>query len=519
MGTKYITLSLFFGFSLLYLIVAFYIAYVLNIYHNDAISRTALAFFTIFGRNPHLAAIGFVWQPLPSLLQLPLLVILRPLGYIMMAGPTVSAICGALSVIAVYKTSLMIIKKRRVLYSAITAVLFGLNPLILLYASIGTSEMVFIASLLLSTYFMVRWITKNNLINLITSSLFLSLSFWSRYESLPMFLGYFLLIIYAAKIKKLDRKHIEGALVQFSLPFIYSVLIWVGVNYFIMHDPFYFLHSEYSNTAFTQSLKDNPASLEYSYNSVLGSVLYGVKRVAILSPILLLLPLFFLDSVIILKKKLENSMLLLAVTFPYICVILFHIYQLYKGDSFGWLRFFIYAIPAGTFLSAYAIRRNPNLTIPAVLFLLLSGIVSFIAITTPTQGKEEISFLQKVENPKATLDYSRTYKDQKAVSALMDTLPGRALLDTNKGFAIPLFSKNPNKYIITSDIDYIKIVKKYYKNVNWIILRKPQPEDLTLNKLYKYYPGIWEGNAPHVTLYKEIDDWRIFFVDIQLAGR
>ena len=40
----------------------------------DAMSRVANAYYVLFSRDPHLAAIGFVWNPLPSLATLPLLV-------------------------------------------------------------------------------------------------------------------------------------------------------------------------------------------------------------------------------------------------------------------------------------------------------------------------------------------------------------------------------------------------------------------------------------------------------------
>ncbi len=509
---KNIPLFLFLGFLLLYTGIAFYIAYILQIYHNDAISRTALAFFTYFGRNPHLAAVGFVWQPLPSLLQLPFLILLKPLGYMMMAGPIVTAISGALSAVAVYKTSQLLLPHKTVIPLCI-ALLFGLNPLILLYSTIGTSEIIFISTLLLSTYFMVKWIITKNHIFLVSCSLFISLSFWSRYEALPMFGGYFLLIIYIAYIQKMKLKTLEGALLQFTIPFIYSVLIWMAANFFIMKDPFYFLHSEYSNSAFTTALKNNPASLEYSYNSPLNSFIYVLKRSLILAPMLALLPLLLIESFVFLRKKTQDHILLLAITFPYACVLLFHAFQLYKGDSFGWLRFFIYAIPAGVLMSAYLVRIYNKAFIVSCALLILSCVLTYFAISTPTQGKEEVSFITKAQNKNAQLDFSRTYSDQKAVASLMDRKKGRILLDTNKGFAIPLFSKNPERYTITSDIDFLDVVKNYQKEVNWIIIRKPQPEDLTLNKIYTLYPRIWEGNAPRVKLYKEIDDWRIFFVD------
>src|SRR5690349_4617983 len=45
----------------------------LDVFFIDSLSRTANAFYVLFSRDPHLAAVGFVWNPLPSLIQLPLL--------------------------------------------------------------------------------------------------------------------------------------------------------------------------------------------------------------------------------------------------------------------------------------------------------------------------------------------------------------------------------------------------------------------------------------------------------------
>ncbi|WP_415635168.1 hypothetical protein, partial [Propionibacterium acidifaciens] len=39
----------------------------------DAMSRVANGYYVLFSRDPHLAAIGFVWNPLPSLAAIPLL--------------------------------------------------------------------------------------------------------------------------------------------------------------------------------------------------------------------------------------------------------------------------------------------------------------------------------------------------------------------------------------------------------------------------------------------------------------
>ncbi len=39
-------------------------------YHTDGISRVANAFYVLYSRDPHLGAIGFVWNPLPSMIDM-----------------------------------------------------------------------------------------------------------------------------------------------------------------------------------------------------------------------------------------------------------------------------------------------------------------------------------------------------------------------------------------------------------------------------------------------------------------
>src|SRR5438477_5300575 len=70
---------------------------------GDAWSRVGNAYYVLYSRDPHLAAIGFVWNPLPSLAALPILPFsgwwpaLRTQGF---AGNLVSALfmAGAVAV-------------------------------------------------------------------------------------------------------------------------------------------------------------------------------------------------------------------------------------------------------------------------------------------------------------------------------------------------------------------------------------------------------------------------------------
>lgn len=503
---------LFFKFLVIYLAVAVYISYFLQIYHNDAISRTALGFFTIFGRNPHMAAIGFVWQPLPSLLQIPLIELLRPFNLMLLSGPLVTSISGTISVTTIYKIGLLLNKKKKLLALTI-AILFGLNPMIILYSAIGTSEAIFIASLLMSTYYFLRWELEVKQQYLLLASIFISLSFWSRYESLPAFAACMILILIRGYVDKLGLKKTESAFLQYISPFVYSVFFWMLLNWLIMKNPFYFLNSPYSNSAFTTVFKSNPTYLEHSYHSIINSFNYMMKRVLYLAPIVLLISTLPFVLTKLSSKKIKDSMIFLFLTAPYFSILMFHVYQLYKGESFGWLRFFTYSIILGSFIALYLSSKHKILAIASILFLILGIITTGYAMNSNSLGSEEESFVKKIKNASAVLDYSRTYEDQKKIALLMNNVDGKILLDIDKGFAVPLFSKNPQKYVITSDVDFVKIVKNYPDYVDWIIIPKPGSNEQNKNKIYTYYPNIWEGKAPSVYLYTQIDDWRIFKVE------
>src|SRR4029077_19837934 len=55
-----------------YLAVAYALVFSGNALAGDGVSRVATANRILFSRDPHLAAIGFVWSPLPNLVLLPL---------------------------------------------------------------------------------------------------------------------------------------------------------------------------------------------------------------------------------------------------------------------------------------------------------------------------------------------------------------------------------------------------------------------------------------------------------------
>ena len=116
---------------------------------GDAASREANAFYVFFSNDPHLAAIGFVWNPLTSVAEMPLILlkgIWPALTYDSFAANIMSSIFMAGACYQLYR----LMEDLRVGRAARWALLacFALDPMIIFYGANGMSEALFIFTLL-----------------------------------------------------------------------------------------------------------------------------------------------------------------------------------------------------------------------------------------------------------------------------------------------------------------------------------------------------------------------------------
>src|SRR5215471_835428 len=163
---------LIFGLPLaLYLAVGVLLAFHYDSFNGDAQARVANAYYVLFSRDPHVAAIGFVWNPLPSLSVLPLLslkTLWPPLATRAFAGNIMSALFMAG---AVYQIDAMLrdLKLNVGVRYALVAI-FAFNPMIVYYGANAMSEGIFIFFLVVATRYLARWMVDNRTISLSISA-------------------------------------------------------------------------------------------------------------------------------------------------------------------------------------------------------------------------------------------------------------------------------------------------------------------------------------------------------------
>lgn len=523
-SNKLIAWILFLFITIAAFAVGFYISYNLGYMHSDSVSRVANAFYVLYSRDPHLAAIGFVWTPLPSLMDLVVL-LLYPLFPTLashaLAAIVVSSLFSGLAAMLLYKTGIRYGLPKWLILSIV--ILYSLNPFIFLFGVNGLSDSPYLYFLLYAMINFTHWMEERDSTNLIKAGFALALAFWTRYEAIPvgvaLAFAVFIIIWFFvgkavnAKQEKLPWKeklnYVEATWILLLLPVVFSGLIWIFFNYTIMDNPLYFLNSEYSNVAQSESLKAD-ANFEKIFNSPFLALLLCIKKTLWFSaPLIGVLLLRWMNG-----RLFKWDVLVIIVVFCSIPALQFVL--LMNSSSFAWFRYFMYVYPITVAWIPYELSKvKLNFRNCAVVLSSLAVTVGLLtyALTNPLIAPDENTFL--------TFKQGRHIKsielDRSVAKWLDDHLPTEDILtDSAASFMIIVNSKYPKRFMITSDYDFRDAVKDPPSSDIDYILVPRLPVYSTINKSY---PDLFERGSDWATLYKSFEDpmhhyeWRLYKVE------
>lgn len=239
----------------LYLSVALILDFKTLSFNGDAVSRMANGFYVLYSRDPHLAAIGFVWNPLQSLLDIvPLLFwhLWPALASHDMAGSIVSVLC---MVGAVHQTRAALrewgVPRAPRL---IITLLFAINPMILLYSGNGMSEALYLFTLIATTRYLSRWLRQDDLKSLVYAAVALGFCYLARNEAvLPAILGVGLVLTVSyRRVTGIRHDRTMRALTDgiiFLLPIVTAFVGWAVASYVITGEAFAQFTSQYGTAA------------------------------------------------------------------------------------------------------------------------------------------------------------------------------------------------------------------------------------------------------------------------------
>lgn len=440
-----------------YVAVGWYLRYDLNYAIGDALARSANAKYILLSRDPHLAALGFDWMPLPTVFQIPLLPFLEPFGRADFAGPLLTAALMA-------GTVFLLGRLCRGLglgfpWHLLLPLAFAVNPVVVLYAANGMSEACLFFFLALTAVGLSRYAVEASFRHLTLLGTGLAGVTLSRYEALPA------VAVLAAGVAALDlnraqpRRVISTAAIV-GLPPFFAAVLWFCTQYVIKGS---FL--AFRTGASTTSRVDSRA-LEYLpvTGDQVGALAYVTYWTLILGPFLLFTPLLMLPPY---RKTFAGLTLIAAgATFPAISAKL-----LLDGGSFGNPRYFVSAIIFSAITACWlATRKIPRLVgwvwrLALVAGLAYSAVPATIALTdpVPTRVEREYQVLGRLvgQPTQVTFQGGDTDPVWREAARLVDQTVGPdelVLSDARYNFPAILYAEHSERFIINSDRDFLATV-------------------------------------------------------------
>ena len=495
---------------------------------NDALSRASNALMALYGTDPHLAAIGFVWMPLPTLVEMAW----TPL-YLLWPGVVSSGFSSTLTTAAAggSTAALLLYASRKFglpsLSGWVFALVVSLNPMILLFATNGMSEGVAAPFLIGSVCFLTLFWHTGQRRYVAAASVALALSFASLYQAMPFGGAVFAAMVLSILLKSETTpstpqgrwRAVEGLGILFLVPSAYVGLLWVGANWTIMGDPLFFAHSQYSNEGVIEGYQGTRLATRAAGDLTL-TLQYIAKRTApFLIPILALLLVRLLDG------RLRNvntlSLLLLALSVP----VGMMAPQVYSGGSFGWLRYFMYPlfVAAGWGLYEIAKSRGKKLALGLVLF---GWVLAFPAIlglmSNPSTGSDEHYIVTGLRNGSnfTEVGFPNDIGANSGVARYLrrNIMPEGSIVAVDAVYGWSIAAQMPredlgNLLILTPDRHFKAALhnpRKY--NVSYLLV--PDPSRGSHDLVNDAYPRLWKGDEPGFELVKSFprtsQGWKLY---------
>ena len=323
---------------------------------GDAMSRTANAFYVFYSLPRRLTSMGLVWNPLPSLLQLPFVVLSQIDRRILTKGFSMSFVTALFAAWSV-KTMLGTFRKMDIPrpFAWVLTCLYAFNPYVFFYGANGMSEIMMAASGIQVISSFSLWMRRGGASHLIAMGFAFVVMFLVRYEAVPFAIfisfGMALHMLFSRRERKYYQKdsleplwYIEATFWITFLPIIYTVLVWIFYNWSITGNPLYFMNSGYSMSAYSAYYTD--------YGGMAGAVSFVWKRVW---------PFLLVGFSLLAAKAVSGKLFqydTLAILFAVYGLTIFTFFMISAGKSGGYVRYLMYPLMFAAAFIPYVLRQS-----------------------------------------------------------------------------------------------------------------------------------------------------------------
>jgi hypothetical protein len=462
-----------------YVIAAWIFRYRFGYVVNDALARTAKPIYMALSRDPHFGAVGFYWPPLPSTMQIPLVMILRPFGHMDFAGPISSAVWSCLAMVVLGRICRELHMGRT--FTFVVCLLFLVNPAMFAYAINGMSESCLYFCLLVVMLGWLRWVQRRSIADIALMAAGMSAAVLVRIESAPC--AVVLAVLVGAGR---DWKSWVTKATTTLLPPVFAIACWLGTQWILLGDPLAFLHFQTGQNGVRR-----PASFLYRFGLPQAShdypvaLLWAAAWAVVLAPSLAVLAV----AAGIRPRRFGYAALGIigtALVFPGV-----QVYLLVHDTGFGDPRYFTALVPLGFVAVAVLAsgllarqplpppvlaRAAPSKTVgPRRSSWAWAGLVSSVAVLTLVAASGVT--LEYMLNPRRTnigqehlvydvilgkrVQIQHPLAASQELAKVLDRYLAkgdRVILDTNFNYGPILFSHHPDHFVIQEDRDFRSVI-------------------------------------------------------------
>ncbi len=515
---------------------------------GDALARVSASQSVLFSRDPHLAAIGFIFTPLTAMVQIPIIAaspLVPALSERALSATVMSALFMAGAVVQVLSMGIDRGLPRR--YSVAIATLFALHPMIVFYGANGMSEAPFVFFLVWAVRRLILWMVDDDVHHLIIAGgIAMGLAYLTRYDALACIAAAGLVVAVTTYRRAPAPPRVHRALLDaiiMSGPGAVAFLGWAAASWLITGEAFAQFTSEYGNKAILEQSGAAPPGIS-------GGLGFAATCVMLLAPALI--PIAAWAGVI--RWRRPKASMLVPPLALFGAALAFQSVTYALGGTFGFLRFYIVAIPFaatmallavpdGVFIepvrpgrhaladSAVPSTRVRGGYLPVAALFAFCALVAGWAMTLPRYAPQEYALETVVDpepdsvSPKRADEERivRTFSTERAIARYLDSLDlpdSSVITDTVYGFAVVAASRKPKMFVLPSDPDFVRILNDPSKRGAKYLLAVPTGGRGRSDTLNKRYPTLYDNGADIATLELEVPNdgegqpnWRIYRVN------
>ncbi len=515
-----------------------------NVILGDALARVENIDRVLYSRDPHLAAIGFNFPPLPQLLYLPFIPLASLWPALVKYGFIGNIFSAFFMAAAVYQLRgfMADIGVRRGPRLALIAT-FALHPMVLYSGANGMTEAPSLLFLMLAVRQLARWLRWGSVSAQVYTGVALSLAFLTRYEAVWAGIG----VMALATLVTASRRRGGGRIVTglcdaivFGGPLMFTVVGWIATNWLITGSPF----AEITNAYGT-------AQLHIAGTEAVDARLWtqGLLGIVTMEP---LLPVIAVVAAVVGWRR--RDLAFAAVVAIFVPVLAFMYWGWATQNLLPSLRYLIVCVPLATLLAGVALaskdeavlrvvrpaharsrdrvpdsRSSARMAAKAAPVVILTAM---LAIAAPIgaagawaqqgSGASGLATVLPLPLPSdAAQRAAHRWTTEREVAQYLDSLSlpqGSVLMDDFEGFAIFINSDNKRQFVITSDRDFqAALAEPADAGVRYILV--PQPKDIAvLEAVNRTYPGFYFNGGGIADLEKEFLQnsdgpiWRLYRV-------